>query len=133
MMTTWFGLGLMSFAQLAPLCQLLSAMPCHVAVPNALTHWDSSEVSPVAMLVAVAVMKSPTPTSDGEMFTLKLASPAASVVTLAGPTRNSPSPKPEVSHVPLVKNSTRKDVFAVELNVPCMLMLPLPVRTAEVT
>ncbi len=65
--------------------------------------WENSEVSPVALLVAVAVMNCPT----GTFWVgakVKEALPIASVCTCVSPRKVLPSPKPEGSAVGLLKN-----------------------------
>src|ERR1700754_2917005 len=107
MITTRCADGLTSLAQFAPLCQLLSAMPCHLAMPKTGTHCENSEVSPVERFVAVAVIESPSATSEGEKVTSMFTPPAASVAKSDELIKLWPSPKPDVSQSP-PKNSTRK-------------------------
>src|SRR5215217_4736384 len=130
MITTRCADGLTSLAQLAPLCQLLSAMPCHIAMPKTGTHWENSEVSPVTRFVAVAVIESPSATSEGEKVTSMATLPAASVTKSDELIKLAPSPEPDASQSPL-KNSTRKGVLAVELSVPVMCVAP-PETVAKV-
>ncbi len=80
-------------------------------------HAENSEVSPVAVFVAVAVMTWPTVVATANGVP-KDALPAPSVGTFAEPRKTCPSPLPEESQAGLEKNSTRKVALAVESSVP---------------
>ena len=69
---------------------------------------------------------------DAGNAALMTALQVASVVTSVAPRNLSPSPKPDVSHVALAKNSTRYVVLAVEFNAPRTVVLP-PLEVAEVS
>ena len=66
--------------------------------------WENSEVSPVALLVAVAVMNCPTGTFWAAGTKVKEALSIASVSTCVSPRKVLPSPKPEGSTAGLEKN-----------------------------
>src|SRR5207253_1681098 len=80
-----------------------------------LKHFENSEVLPAGS-VAVTVMKSLGGTGT-DKETLKVAS-LLTVVTLAEPRKDWPSPLPDGSHCVLRKKSSRNCVLAVELSVP---------------
>ncbi len=80
--------------------------------------------------VAVAVIKSPTPTVAPKVA-VKLALPFPSVVTSLKPKKVSPSPLPEGSQALLEKNSSLNWVLAVLLSVPSMVVLPLSAEVLD--
>ena len=73
---------------------------------EAWTHSENSEVSPVDVFVAVAVMKLPGGAARGA-WNKNAAFPDASVTTEVDPSTVLPSPNPESSHTSLEKNSMR--------------------------
>jgi hypothetical protein len=86
---------------------------------------ETSEVSPVACLVAVAV----TTCHLGTFLVLKVkvALPLELVVTLFWPLTFWPSPKPDGSAVGLLKNRRMKVVLAVLFRVPLIVVTRLVV------
>src|SRR5258706_4591696 len=70
-------------------------------------HAENSEVSCVALLVAVAVMTCPTGTAKGSVRENTVL-PSAAVVTRVAPWKVWPSPLPYAAHEGLEKNSIEK-------------------------
>ena len=93
-----------------------------------------TENSEVLLTGSVAVAeKRVWPAGTGKASGPKLALQLASVVTVAKPMKVLPSPLPLGWALTFEKNSTRKVVLAVLLNVPEIMTLPAAIGAAVIT
>ena len=85
---------------------------------------ENSDVAPVALFVAVAVMTSVAP--KFRAVVVKLAPPPPLVVAVVDPSGVLPSPNPDGSQLGLEKNRTVKLWLGAEVSVPVTVGGPLP-------
>jgi hypothetical protein len=116
------------YARLAPAATLAAALfvtdtSALAAAPDARQAENSDVLAAGSVAVAVNTVS---PTGSANVAGPKATLPLPSVVTFWKPRKCLPSPKPDVEHAGLPKNSTRNVVFGVLFSVPESATLPPP-------